>query len=68
MIIYSKRNLWSFDRNLIRILGKGVEEKITSTPLPIFLPISKIENRQNLGKSSLSAWLCHFHLTLNYRK
>lgn len=47
---------------------KGVEVIFSSTPLLIFLPISKIENRQNLGKSSLSAWLCHFHLTLNYRK
>ena len=63
MAIYTRRNSWLLDKHLIGILAKELK-KITSTPLPI----SKIANRQNLGKSTSSAWLTSFSLTLNYRK
>lgn len=63
MTIYTRRNSWLLDKHLIGILAKELK-KTTSTPLPI----SKIANRQNLGKSPSSAWLYRLSLTLNYRK
>ena len=63
MTIHTRRNSWLLDKHLIGILAKELK-KTTSTPLPI----SKITNRQNLGKSPSSAWLYRLSLTLNYRK